>query len=242
MGAPKWPKWRARGASELPDGGPRTPKDAPKCRNGIPETPNGGPMGAKRGPKARQREPQGGKMEPGSEYKGNCAYETNLRKPRKIEVFNGLRNQGAPKLKPKWSPGRSARGLGSHGHPQVAKVGGQRGQWSPTWKPKGAPGGFQMPKWAPRGPKWRAKGTKRGPKAHQREPQGEQNGAQEAAGRTPRMFQKTMENIRENKVFVRFEQPAPSQKGSPSGPVTDPAARREPRGPKEAPQGPTWRP
>ena len=38
--------------------------------------------------------------------------------------------------------GRSARELGSHGHPQVAKGKGQRGQWFPTWKPKGAPGGF----------------------------------------------------------------------------------------------------
>jgi len=94
----------------------------------------------------------------------------------------------------------------------------------------------------PQKPKWRAKGAKRSPKAHQREPQGEQKRAQEAAGRTQRVVQQSMENTKQNKGFVKFGQPVPSQKGSERCPVRDPAARGEPRGPKAAPQDPSWTP
>ena len=82
-------------------GRPRTLPDAEMDPQRLQMGGQWEPKGVQRLAKESRRE---GKMEPGSEYKGNRTYETNLRKPKENEGFQWSEEPGGAETEAKMEP------------------------------------------------------------------------------------------------------------------------------------------
>ena len=126
---------------------------------------------------------------------------------------------------------------------------------TPKWPMLGARGTSGLPHGRPRAPQENSR-CGNGPPETQMESQGSEKESKGSpkratggAKKSPRGSWKDAAcgpkingKHNENKVFVKSGQPVPSQKESERCPVREPAARGQPRDPKEAPQDPSWTP
>ena len=144
------------------------------------------------------------------------------------EVRAEAREPWAPPSGQSWAPkGPVVSHMEAQGRPRRipdAEMGPQRAKMESQGSQKASQGSQKGSKGSPKRAKRRAKWTPRG--------------SWKDAACDPTINGKH----KQNNGFVRFGQPAPSQKGSEKCPMIDPAARGKPRDPKEAAQDPNRTP